>query len=213
MTKIIVPYNEREIVEKLGAVKLKNCYYSVPETCNIQDFQKWNRQELKHTIEGEDRTFGGNHLYVDLIPSSSWYTNAREYIDEVDWERVKELCKKRSRNKCELCNTSPNYAERNYLECHERFIYDKDTSVQKLIRFICVCSKCHKSIHFGLAQIQGHAEEAKRHLMEVNNWDEKRVSEHINKRFELWELKSEMSWKLDLSMLQNMDLPSYNLHK
>lgn len=120
------------------------------------------------------------------------------------------MCKIRTGYKCELCKTSPNFSENNYLECHERFLFDKDAKSQKLVRFICVCTKCHQVIHFGLAQIQGQAEEARAHLMEVNKWDAKRVSEHIANRFRLWEIKSEMSWDLDLSMLRNMDLPSFN---
>ncbi len=209
MIKIIVPYDEREIVEKLGAVKIKGCYYSVPSSSNIQDFCRWNRPQLSDVIEGEDRSFGKNYLYVDLIPSSSWYTNVRKYIDDVDWERIKEICKIRTGYKCEICRTSPNFSEKNYLECHERFLFDKDARTQTLVRLICVCSKCHQVIHFGLSQIQGREDEAMAHLMKVNKWDFKRASEHIANRFGLWELKSEMSWELDLSMLENMDLPSF----
>lgn len=213
MRKIIVPYDERETVEKLGAVKLKYCYYSVPSTCNIQDFHRWNRPPLNDVITGEDRTFGRNFLYVDLIPSSSWYTNAREYVDAVDWERIKELCKMRAGYKCELCKASPDFSEKNYLECHERFLFDKETKKQTLVRFICVCTKCHQVIHFGLSQIQGRDEEARSHLMKVNKWNAKRVSEHIADRFEVWEIKNEMFWELDLSMLKNMDLPSLNFRE
>lgn len=207
---IIVPFDEREDVEKLGAIKLKGCYYCVPSTRNIQDFSRWNRPPLHDIIEGEDRSFGQNKLYVDLIPSSSWFINVREYVDTVDWERIKEMCKKRAGYKCELCKSKPNYSEKNYLECHERFLYDKNTKIQKLLRFICVCSKCHEVIHFGLSQVRGCDEEARAHLMKVNKWDINRASEHIANRFRLWEIKSEMSWELDLSMLKNMDLPSFN---
>lgn len=79
------------------------------------------------------------------------------------------------------------------------------------MRFICVCTKCHHVIHFGVSQIEGRAEEAMKHLMKVNRWNRKRATEHIDNRFQLWEMKSEMSWKLDLSMLKNMDLPSFHI--
>ena len=210
MTRIIVPYDDRETVEKLGAIKIKNCYYSVPNDKNIQDFCRWDRSQLSEIIHGEDRTFGKNYLYVDLIPSTSWYTNVREYVDAIDWERIKEVCKKRAKYKCELCKTSPNYSEKNYLECHERFSYDKDACTQTLVRFICVCTKCHQVIHFGLSQLQDRDEEARAHLMKVNKWDAARTSKHIMNRFRLWEIKSEISWKLDLSMLENMNLPSFH---
>jgi len=204
--KIFVPYDDRETVEKMGAIKGKTPYYTVPTNIDISLFKHWDRAELSPDIAGEDRTFGNNWLYVDLIPSSCWYTNVRSNIDLVDWERIKEMCRKRAGYLCELCGAKSDYSQRNYLECHERFLFDRDTKTQKLIRFVCLCSRCHHVTHFGLSQIQGQSGEALRHLMKVNNWNKERAGKHVEKRFEQWQIKSDMPWKLDLSMLEDMDL-------
>ena len=84
-------------------------------------------------------------------------------------------------------------------------------NIQKLIRLLCVCTKCHHVIHFGLSQIEGRSEDALKHLMCINNWDRMRAEEHVENRFEVWRIKNEISWEVDFSMLSNMSLPSLRL--
>ena len=204
--KIIVPFGDRGTVEKLGALKMKHPYYSVPENVDMSKFEHWDRPDINPDIVGEDRTHGNNWLYVDLIPQQSWFQSVRECIDSVDWERIKEMSKKRANFRCELCGASPNYKLKNYLECHERFLYDKDNGIQKLVRFVCLCTKCHHVTHWGLSIVEGRTEATCKHLMEVNKWDEERVSEHVKNRFEQWEIKNGMTWSIDLSILENMGI-------
>ena len=204
--KIIVPFDDRETVEKLGALKMKHPYYSIPDNIDMSQFEYWNRPEISPNIVGEDRTHGNNWLYIDLIPQQSWYQSVRECIDRVDWERIKEMCKKRSNFRCELCGSPPSYEHKNYLECHERFLFDKDNGTQKLVRFVCLCTKCHQVTHWGLSAIEGRIDVTRRHLMEVNKWDEERVSKHVKNRYEKWEIKNEMIWDINLSMLENMGI-------
>jgi len=206
MRRIIVPFVDRDVVEKLGANKAKTPYYIIPENLDMLQFAHWNRPELNPNIPGENRTHGQNWLYVDLIPHSSWYQSVRENIDLVDWERIKEMCKKRVAYRCELCGSYPNYEQKNYLECHERFLFDKDKRVQKLVRFVCLCSRCHYVTHWGLSAILGREDIAFAHLMKVNKWDEERVHTHVEHRFALWEEKSEISWNIDISILDSMGI-------
>lgn len=154
LREIIVPYDDRAKVEQLSAIKSKSPFYFVPENIDISLFKYWNRPRLSAVITGEDRGFGNNWLYVDLIPSSCWYTNVRNNVDAIDWERLKEMCKKRVHYRCELCGTEADYSQKNFLECHERYLFDKNKNIQKILRFMCVCSMCQKVTHFGLTQIQ-----------------------------------------------------------
>jgi len=206
LIKIFVPYDDREKVEQLGAIKSKSPFYLVPDSKDIFTFAYWNRPAIHPVINGEDRTFGNNWLYVDLIPSTCWYTNVRSNIDSVDWERLKEMCRQRARYCCEICGATSDYSQQQYLECHERYLFDKNTKMQKIIRFMCICSMCHKVSHFGLSQVQGKSEEALQHLMKVNRWDKYRARKHVDKRFQLWEMKSDMDWVLDLSLLDSIGI-------
>ena len=210
---IIVPFDDRMDVEALGAIRSKSPFYYVPDKLDKTLFYKWNRKELPHAIEGENRDYGKNWLYVDLVPSTCWYNNVRAIIDDVDWERIKIMCKKRAGFKCEACGAPADYHAKNYLECHERYEYNLDDCTQKLIRFMCLCTRCHQATHFGLAEVYGNREKAKNHLMSVNNWTSKRTESHIAKRFAQWEYKSEIDWKADMKLLQAMGVNIINQHE
>jgi len=41
-------------------------------------------------LPGEDRSFGSG-LFVDLVPSSCWFTNVRSCVDRRDWERLRRM--------------------------------------------------------------------------------------------------------------------------
>ena len=201
MTKIIVPYDERQQVEMLGAIYDKGYSYFVPNELDINLFSRWNKPKLSPQIVGEDRTLGKNRLYVDWIPSSTWYTNVRSNINAVDWERIKEMCKERASYRCELCRAKANYSEKIFLECHERFLFDPTTRIQKLARFVCMCTLCHQVTHYGLSQVQGREQIVFEHLKAVNRWTDKRTQAHIKNRFDLWERKNLIDWQVDLTLL------------
>ena len=160
---------------------------------------------------------GGNQLRkiivpydVDLIPSSSWYTNVRNVVDPVDWERLKEMSKRRAMYRCEICGAEQDNRQNTFLECHERYLFDKESKTQRIIRFMCICSPCHRVTHFGLAHVNGKSEQALKHLMKINKWDENRANEHISNRFKLWEVKSDMEWVIDLSILESIGISQVN---
>ena len=37
-------------------------------------------------IPGEDRDWGGEILYIDLIPSTCWFTNVRSVLPQKEWQ-------------------------------------------------------------------------------------------------------------------------------
>lgn len=203
-----MPYDERVQVEKLGAIHNKGYNYFVSDDLDINLFSRWNKPKLPTQIVGEDRTLGKNLLYVDLTPESSWHTNVRSNVSAVDWERIKYMCKERADYKCELCGTKPNYSQKLYLECHERFLFDPKTHKQKLARFVCMCTLCHQVTHYGLSIIQGREDIVFAHLQKINHWTAKRTQEHINNRWALWEEKNTIDWIIDLSLLDEIGITS-----
>lgn len=61
---------------------------------------------------------------------------------------------------CEACGSTEDRAERRWLEAHERWSYNSKSSLQSLRRLVCLCSECHHVTHYGLAEIQGAADQA-----------------------------------------------------
>ena len=47
-----------------------------------------NRPSITH-IEGEDRSFGGNLFFIDLIPYTCWFTSIRSSIMRSDWDQLR----------------------------------------------------------------------------------------------------------------------------
>mmetsp|Transcript_10154 Transcript_10154/g.11687 ORF Transcript_10154/g.11687 Transcript_10154/m.11687 type:complete len:372 (+) Transcript_10154:318-1433(+) len=197
-----VPYSEKDVAKDLGCAwdRQFSVWFYYDDNENIEAISRQfkeiqvNKQLLE--LKGEDRAFGGNTLFVDLIPSSCWFSNARSCISRSDWGRVRSHVVKRVNNECETCGTKTKN-----LDVHERWEYDDRTDTQSLKRLVALCKPCHTVTHFGLATIEGKSDEALRHLMKVNGMTELQASTHIDDAFDLWEVRNEKDWILDISLL------------
>src|SRR5215831_7577619 len=87
---------------------------------SIAGLARWAAlRDLPALLPGEDRSFGAG-LFVDLVPESCWFTNARSCIAERDWERVRRLVVGRAGRRCEVCGRRKDRQSGLWLEAHER---------------------------------------------------------------------------------------------
>ena len=162
--------------------------------------------EIKNTdFPHEDRQFGGNDLFVDLIPETSWFNNVRSKIPKIVWDSIRHHVYARAQNTCEVCGRKPSKRPGDWIECHERWEYspgpNSQTGIQTLKRFIALCTACHEATHMGLANVRGRGEIAKAHFKKVTGMSEEQVRKHINQAFQIWEERSEMEWILEMPLL------------
>ena len=150
---------------------------------------------LPDVLPGEDRSYGAG-LFVDLIPETSWFTNVRSAVDPADWDRLRRHVYRRAGHRCEACG-----AARCRLEAHERFTYDAQTGIQRLVRLVCLCDWCHTATHMGMAGVRGVRTEAIAHLMAVTGMSPAEADEHIGEAFARWERRSAIRWHVDLSVI------------
>ena len=75
------------------------------------------------------------------------------------------------------------------------------TRVQILRRLVCLCTRCHRSTHFGYAEVTGQAAQAHAHLCAVNGWSTADADAHILMAARTWRARSTIDWSLDLSIL------------
>lgn len=144
-------------------------------------------------------------LTVDLIPSTSWWENVRSKMPKAEWDRLRKHSYRMANYRCEVCEGSG--LEQGYrwpVECHEVWSYDEATRVQKLVRLISLCPKCHQVKHFGLAQIKGQGAAALRHLMEVNSWTKAEAEAHVRQAFAVWQQRSKIQWRLNLDAIKEL---------
>lgn len=167
---------------------------------------RWQaRPDVPDLLPGEDRSFGSG-LFVDLVPSSCWFSNVRSCVDQRDWERLRRMITTRAGHRCEVCHRSQDREAHRWLEAHERWVYDDSNNMQALRRLICLCTDCHTATHFGLASINGKSAEASKHLCTVTGLSANQVNQHIDAAFALWRRRSAITWELDLGILLNADI-------
>jgi len=135
-------------------------------------------------------------LTIELVPQSCFFSNLRNAVSKEDWDRLRHDVYAKANNKCEVCGgRGPNWP----LECHEAWEYDDINGVQKLVGLVGLCPACHEVKHFGRAQTIGRGGEALAHLATVNHWSVEQATASVNMAFEVWERRSEETWKQDLS--------------
>tara|TARA_Y100000816_G_scaffold46477_1_gene29222 strand:- start:1333 stop:2190 length:858 start_codon:yes stop_codon:yes gene_type:complete len=103
-----VHFSEKDDAKKLGARwdPSKKKWYVMNNHYNLHELEeKYKIKTDPIILSGEDRSYGGNELFIDLIPSTCWFKSARNYIHPRDWDRVRKYVYNRVNNICELCNT------------------------------------------------------------------------------------------------------------
>ncbi|HEX8098260.1 MAG TPA: HNH endonuclease [Pyrinomonadaceae bacterium] len=144
-------------------------------------------------------------LTVELVPQTSWYKNVRSNVTKEEWDRIRRIVFGRAGRVCEVCGgRGPRWP----VECHEVFEYDDARHVQRLVRLLALCPACHEVKHIGLAGVRGRRRQAIAHLARVNNWSVADAKLYVEGCFELWHRRSQHSWTLDLSYLEQFGINS-----
>lgn len=159
-----------------------------------------NLSAFGQALPGEDREFGGNAFYVDLVPVSAHFTSLRTCLTPPDWKAISQYVIQRAGRKCEICGSEEK------LEAHERWRFNTETQRQDVARLLCVCKKCHLGIHHSLAGIIGMRREIDAHIMVVTGWDEETLSAHVKERAGIHGQLSKQKYVVDLSMFEKIGI-------
>ena len=196
-----VPFSEKDQAKAAGArwdPAAKRWYAPRPGMAGLD---RWAAQpDVPSLLPGEDRTFGAG-LFVDLVPTSCWFTNVRYCVTERDWERLRRMLLLRANFRCEACDCREDPEIKRWLEAHERWHYDDITTTQTLRRLIILCSGCHRTTHYGFARVKGEEQQAFDHLMGVTGMNASQASAHVAEAFAIWQRRSTRNWHLNLDML------------
>lgn len=137
-------------------------------------------------------------LTIELVPSTSWYSNVRSNVTKAEWDIIRKKSYKNAKYKCEICGGKGN---KHPVECHETWDYNESTNVQTLTDLISLCPKCHKTKHVGLSQIRGEEGIVIKQLMKVNEITYEYAINYIQESFVIWSERSQKEWKVDISYL------------
>jgi len=147
-------------------------------------------------------------LTIELVPSTSWYSNLRKYLSKEDWDRIRRRTYAEYGYRCGICEAEGT------LYCHEIWEYDDKQHIQRLVGLIALCKMCHHVKHIGLAEIlsmEGKLdyEEVVFHFMKVNNCDKRTFEKHRERAFDEWYKRSQHEWRIDLGEFKDMIQVNY----
>src|SRR5438876_9670441 len=100
---LAVPFEEKDEAKLLGAkwdTHKRKWYAPYGETDLVQ---KWPRHdEALQELVGEDVTYGGNQLFVDLLPKPCWgVSRLYNLVHPSERDRLKDFIVERAHSKCE----------------------------------------------------------------------------------------------------------------
>lgn len=137
-------------------------------------------------------------LTIELVPQTSFYKNARSILSKTKWENICRKVRAKANNVCQICGGHSNGRS---LDCHEVWSFDEENHIQKLVKIIALCERCHEVKHIGLAEVKGNLERAKKHFMTINNISKKEADKLIAEAFNIWNERSQHNWKIDTAKL------------
>ena len=163
-----VPFREKDEAKAAGARWDPSERRWYAPRVEMEGLKRWAAgPDVPEQLAGEDRGFGQG-LFVDLVPSSCWFTNVRSCVAAKDWERLRRMVTARCAQRCEICGVGEDRDAKRWLEVHERWAYDEGSHRQVLKRLICLCADCHHVTHYGhSAKVLGIEDEVFSHLVEV----------------------------------------------
>lgn len=137
-------------------------------------------------------------LIIELVPSTSWYSNVRSQVNKETWDIIRKTCYKKAGYKCEVCSgKGPKWP----VECHEIWEYDDVKHIQLLKGFIALCPDCHSVKHIGYAQVSGNYLRAIEQLKKVNNISNKEAYKYVDKCFKMWNKRSKYEWTINTLLI------------
>lgn len=149
-------------------------------------------------------------LTIELVPSTSWFSNVRSAVSKSQWDAIRARVYSQAYDTCEICG---GVGPKHPVECHEIWSYNDRKKLRKLEGMIALCPDCHMVKHYGLAKVQKRDEHAFRHFMKVNKLTPDRARLHLNKAFRTWAERSQVEWTVDISHLSEYGIDVKKLRK
>ena len=208
-----------DALRKQRGYKLGWLYYRCKEAGLVETFKQLEQEgligevihiQLQRSMEDTFRKSNETtadqkpiRLTVELVPETCWFTNVRSVVQPDEWQRLKQITYRKARYRCEVCSGR---GEQWPVECHERWQYDDDKHIQRLMGLIALCPVCHEVKHRGFANISGRKHSAAQHLAKVNGWTMEEALAYIQAQCEVWEQRSQWTWQLDIRWLEQFGI-------
>ena len=136
-------------------------------------------------------------LDFELVPEECWYANLRSVLSPTDWDTVRRFAYRNAKGRCEICGASGR------LEAHEKWLYDDEKALQKLVGVTALCHECHLVKHIGRTQLVGEEPIAMAQFMKVNRCSQMDYHEALGRANGEYQRRNKIEgWTSDISWLK-----------
>jgi hypothetical protein len=144
-------------------------------------------------------------LELELVPSTSWLVNLRNYLTPAAWDILRRAAYKEAGYLCDICGGK---GSKHPVEAHELWEYDDKKNIQTLKRLQALCPMCHSCKHFGFHSQRDPAMVPKmlKHLAKVNADTKNNMAKYVQSSFDTWRLRSQHPWHVNLDWLDTQDM-------
>ncbi|MCG7354960.1 DUF5710 domain-containing protein, partial [Roseomonas mucosa] len=201
-----VPFAQKDEVKKLGAKwDADSRGWWIPISPVDERFYDWVPQIYRQTPPV---------LKPDLIPEPCWGLNLRSLLTAEAWQDLRTATFEQAGKRCVICGgRGPKWP----VECDEEWEFIEDLGqpghgCQRLIGLRALCPGCHAAKHIGKAHVDGREEEAFDQLSYVNSWTQEQCEAYVSLAFTEFDRRSEMTWSMDLSILQQWGISEVMLN-
>ena len=212
---LITKKSAKKIVKKKATVKKSVKTIATKET-TIPIVKKIVKRTTKPqtpllTLTDEEKKFLAQHttlkLQIELVPQSCFFSNIRSVLKDSQWDTIRRSVYVKANYHCEICGEQ---GTKHPVECHEVWIYEEETTTQRLGFFQALCPLCHEVKHIGLALVRGNSERASNRFKEVNQLDKITSDKILSAVWKQWRLRTKQEWKFEIQKLTeyNIDITS-----
>ena len=139
-------------------------------------------------------------LELELVPKSTWGWNLRSILSAKQWDKIRRGVYKASNYHCDICGGQ---GSAHPVECHEKWVYDDSTHIQRLVGLEALCPECHHCRHMGRTIALGLGDQALRHMAQVNGSTVDKMRDLVSVSFQVWEERSRFKWTLDTTWIDS----------
>ena len=123
-------------------------------------------------------------------------SSVRDAITPSAWERLREEVRAGARHRCEACGARPARL------ADELWEYDDVSHVQRLVRMLALCARCHEARRMDRVGEMRAGQKALEHLARVNRWTVEQAVRYRAATFRRWRERSRTRWSIDLGALE-----------
>jgi len=139
-------------------------------------------------------------LEICPIPSCNWGKSLANILKGEIWDAIRRDIYSRYNHKCGICQGTGST-----LHCHEVWVLNDRTHIQKLVGIICLCEDCHNIVHWMRTVTVVHKGEysqsylgfLRKHFCAVNSCTIKDFDEHKADVILRYHKRNQYNWKID----------------